>query len=148
LIVVLPFLASIGAPRRERRRQRLRARRLVVPALVYLLGVLTFGAPFVARGFDHLEETTSRVNEKLVFHNEARLAPASGLAREPLWVGLAAPRAADALPLPIAFEKTPLSVRVLRDGFWPRVLWRQLEVTLSVLTFRYDASSLYTFAME
>ncbi|HKC23872.1 MAG TPA: NHL repeat-containing protein, partial [Thermoanaerobaculia bacterium] len=57
------------------------------------------------------------------------------------------PAKADALPLPIVTEKTALSMTVARDGFWPKVLWGQLLRTLSILTYRFDESSVYTFSL-
>lgn len=155
LLVLLPLLTAAGAairrapgraPRRVLRQQLRRARRLGVPALVYLVALLTFGAPFVAFSFDNREEATSRVKEKLVFNNESRMTATHAVGHAPLFLGLRRPHAADTLPVPVVFEKTPLSLQIGRDGFWPRVLWRQLLVTLSILTYREDASSIYTFS--
>ncbi len=154
LLVLLPLLTAAGtalrrvpgrATRRVLRQQILRARRLGAPALVYVVALLVGGAPFVAFSFDHREEATARVKEKLVFKNEPLVAAAYGIGHDPLFLGLQKPRAASALPLPVVFRKTALSVRIARDGFWPRVLWRQLLATLSIITFHEDASSVYTF---
>jgi sugar lactone lactonase YvrE len=46
------------------------------------------------------------------------------------------------------YEPTALSVEVAPDGLWPRVLWDQLTTTLSIFTYRRDASSVYTFTGE
>lgn len=155
LLFLLPSLTAASAairrapgraPGRVLRQQILRARRLGVPALVYVVALLTFGAPFVAFSFDHRDEATARVKEKLVFNNESRMTARYETSHTPLFLGLRTPRAADSLPMPVGFEKTTLSLRVARDGFWPRVLWRQLLVTLSILTFRPDASTVYTFS--
>jgi len=146
LLLALPFLAAAGKGRRELRRQLLRSRRLSVPALVYVVGLLSFAAPFVAFSVDNHQQATGRLKDKLVFNNEARMARTHRLEHGPLFLGVRAPRATDALPLPVRFEETGASVQVARDGFWPRVLWRQLVVTLSVLTLRQDESSVYTFA--
>ncbi len=157
LLVLLPLLAAVHhalrgpsrrGPRRELRRQFLRARRLGVPTLVYVLGLLISGAPFVAFSIDNRERATLRVKEKLIFNNEALLAASYKLEHAPLFVGLRIPRATDALPAPLVFEKTALSHQFARDGFWARAVWRQLLVTLSILTFRCDASSVYTFSRE
>src|SRR6185295_10723465 len=134
------------APARVFRQQARRARRLGIPAFVYVVALLTFGAPFASFSFDHREEVSSRVKEKLVFNNAGRMEAAHGVGHGPYFVGIRAPRAGDTLPLPVVFEKTPLSLQVARDGFWPRVLWRQFLVTLSILTYGVDASSIYTFA--
>ena len=68
---------------------------------------------------------------------------------DPLYVGLRMPTGNDVYPfLPVVFEKTPLSVQVASDGFWPKVMWDQLTTTLSVFTYRFDASSVYTFTNE
>jgi 4-amino-4-deoxy-L-arabinose transferase-like glycosyltransferase/DNA-binding beta-propeller fold protein YncE len=156
LFVAWPLLTAVSAPgglrgragRRGLRRRILRSRRLGVPALVYVLALLSFGAPFVAHSIDNRRQASERVKEKLVFNNEGRMAASHQVEHAPLFLGLRRPRAADALPVPIVFERTAFSVQVARDGFWPRVLWRQLVVTLSILTLRFDTSSVYTFARE
>ncbi|MFI5198178.1 MAG: ArnT family glycosyltransferase, partial [Thermoanaerobaculia bacterium] len=98
LLVISPLLAAPGglrgcAGKRKLRRQVLRSRRLRVPALVYVVALLSFGAPFFAFSIDNRQQATERVKEKLVFNNEARMAASHKLEHTPLFVGLRIPRA-------------------------------------------------------
>ena len=62
----------------------------------------------------------------------------------------ACPSPADVFPfLPLVFEQTSRQrpgQPLMASG--PRVLWDQLTTTLSILTYRCDASSVYTFTGE
>ncbi|MEO6324084.1 MAG: glycosyltransferase family 39 protein, partial [Thermoanaerobaculia bacterium] len=156
LVTLVPLLEALRAGLRRSghtvraviRRHGLRVRRLAIPSLVYLVALLVFASPFLAYAYDHRQVTGSRAQEKLIFNNEVEMAAVHHVDHSPLELGIRMPRAADALALPIAFEKTRFSVTLAHDGFWPRVLWRQLVVTLSILTLRGDASSVYTFTGE
>ncbi|HUS15736.1 MAG TPA: PA14 domain-containing protein [Chloroflexia bacterium] len=143
----------------------------VSPLLVYVIASICFVSPWYAYAQDNAAVTNARTNEKLIFYNEQRMASQYSASHEPLYIGLRAARPDDILPLPVVFEKTDTSLQllpptgpfalkppqgggvnipfqVLKDGFWPRVLWGQLTTTLSILTYRFDASSVYTFTQE
>ena len=109
------------------RAQAAAARRRLGPLAVCLLAALCMATPWLAYYADHRELWDARVAEKLVFHNAERVAAASGAGHEPLLA---------------------LGVTLVRDGFWPRALWSQLLATLSILTWRPDGSSVFTFTQE
>lgn len=115
---------------------------------VYVLSCVCFAGPWLAYYSDNRELWNARVREKIIFNQPERMEAQHGATHDPLYVGLALPRTGDALPLPVAFTKSPVSVKLARDGFWPRVVWRQVQSTLSILTHRFDASSVYTFTLE
>ena len=117
-----------------------------VPA--YVLSCFCLAAPWLAYYADNRELWSARVQEKLVFNHPDRMRAQYGATHDPLYVGLALPKAGDALPLPVTFDESPASVKLMRDGFWPRVVWRQVQTTLSILTHRFDVSSVYTFTGE
>jgi sugar lactone lactonase YvrE/4-amino-4-deoxy-L-arabinose transferase-like glycosyltransferase len=152
LLAGLPLLSAAHAVWRRRspaaalRSTGRRSRRLLVPCALYVFALALFGGPFFAYSLDYRQDSTSRVKQKIVFNNEARVADLYAARHEPLAIGLRLPKKTDALPLPVVAERTALSVTVARDGFWPAVLWGQLMRTLSVLTYRLDESSVYTFA--
>ncbi len=165
MFVVMPALrvpgVYVGIRKRMPSLSRLRALGRAVsqqatPALHYLgqlaiLGIacLCFISPWLVYYIDNQNATGSRPNEKLIFNNVDRMVSNYGANHTPLYVGVRVPTMSDIYPfLPIVFEKTPLSVEVSRDGFWPRVLWGQLTRTLSIITYRADASSVYTFTGE
>lgn len=152
---LLPRYRSLRAsgPRRSRaeavvaaaRRELRTVRPYVLCVLLYGIASLFFATPWIAYYRDHQRMLNSRVREKLVFNHRAQLAREYKAGHDPLYLGARAPRLGDVLPLPIVFERTRLSVTLARDGFWPRVLWGQLKRTLSILTYRIDASGVYTF---
>ncbi|MDQ5858089.1 MAG: PA14 domain-containing protein, partial [Acidobacteriota bacterium] len=115
---------------------------------VYVLSCFCFAAPWLVYYADNRELWSARVREKLIFNQPERMRTQYGATHDPLYVGLAVPKTDDALPFPVTFTKSPASVKLAQDGFWPRVVWRQVQTTLSILTHRFDASSVYTFTGE
>jgi 4-amino-4-deoxy-L-arabinose transferase-like glycosyltransferase/sugar lactone lactonase YvrE len=117
--------------------------------VIFLIANIVFATGFLAYYLDHTGELNARAGDKLIFTNEARMVAQYGAQHGPLYVGLRMPRPDDIYPFsPLVFEQTPLSVKVSDDGFWLRVLWGQTTTTLSVLTYRFEASSVYTFTQE
>ena len=114
----------------------------------FLLACGFFAAPWTAYYFDHQNVINTRLEHKLVFNNLPQLVAQFDLRHEPLHIGLRGPVGEDGLQFPAAFEDTPLSLRLAQDGLWARAIWRQLTATLSILTLRPDASSVYTFTRE
>lgn len=163
LFVVRP-LAGVAETRRElASRQSERAKPglagtlalLLEPVWVYrihlasfLLACGFFAAPWTAYYLDHQKVINARIEQKLIFNNLPWIVARYDLQHEPLHLGLRGPVGEDGLQFPAAFENTPVSVRLAQDGLWVRALWRQLTATLSVLTLRPDASSVYTFTGE
>ncbi|MEO8348342.1 MAG: PA14 domain-containing protein, partial [Acidobacteriota bacterium] len=115
---------------------------------IYVLSCFCLAAPWLVYYADNRELWSARVREKLIFNQPERMRTQYGETNDPLYFGLAIPKTSDALPLPVTFTKSPVSVKLVRDGFWPRVVWRQVQTTLSILTHRFDASSVYTFTGE
>ena len=114
--------------------------------VVLVVASLCLATPWLAYYADNQVGLNARTNEKLIFTNEARMASQYGITHDPLYLGVRAPTPNDVFPfLPVVFEKTPASVEVMKDGFWPRAIWAQLTTTLSIFTYRFDASSVYTF---
>jgi hypothetical protein len=113
---------------------------------VYAIAFFCFLTPWLAYYLDHRDSWNARVKEKIIFSQPDRMAQRYPVSHDPFYLGLRLPRRGDTLPLPIGFEKSPLSVRLTRDGFWPRVVWGQLTTTVSILTYRFDTSSVYTFS--
>src|SRR5205823_13033166 len=116
--------------------------------------------PWLVYYLDNRQMLDSRTQDKIIFTNPQRMVDQFHINHDPLYVGLRMPTPEDIYPvLPVAFEKTPLSVQLpglcyeaqrylpCQDGFWLRALWNQTTATLSILTYRYDASSVYTFTM-
>ena len=117
--------------------------------VIFVIACICFISPWTVYYLDHTQTLDQRTNEKLIFSNEATMVSQYHETHDPLYVGLRLPVASDVFPfLPIVFEPTPASVQVATDGFWPRVLWDQLTTTLSIFTYRRDASSVYTFTAE
>jgi sugar lactone lactonase YvrE/4-amino-4-deoxy-L-arabinose transferase-like glycosyltransferase len=115
--------------------------------LIFCIACVCFISPWFVYYIDHTQMLGERTNDKLIFSNADRMASQYHETHDPLYIGLRMPVAGDVFPfLPIVFEPTPLNVQVAHDGFWPRVLWDQLTTTLSIFTYRRDASSVYTFA--
>src|SRR5205823_2273755 len=105
-----------------------------------------FVAPFLAYYLVNNTMLDRRTQEKLITNNPDRMVDQFQVTHDPLYIGLRLPRPEDIYPvLPVVFEHTPLSVKVADDGFWPRSYWRQTTTTLSILTYNFDASSVYTF---
>ena len=116
--------------------------------LLYAVASLAFATPWIGFYRDHRQFLDARARDKIVFSHAAELAKEYKAEHDPLYLGVRVPRPTDVLPLPIAFERTRLSIALAKDGFWPRVLWGQLKRTLSILTYNNDASSVYTFTKE
>jgi sugar lactone lactonase YvrE len=117
--------------------------------LIFLVACLCSASAFLVYYFDHRDMLDARARDKIVFNNEGSMAAIYGRTHEPLYVGLRWPRPEDVYPIsPVVFEQTPLSIKVMDDGFWPRILWDQTTRTLSILTYREDASSVYTFTRD
>ncbi|MDQ3929321.1 MAG: PA14 domain-containing protein, partial [Chloroflexota bacterium] len=115
--------------------------------LIFAIACFCAASPFLVYFLDHQGDLNQRAGEKLIFNNEPRMVSQYHVTHDPLYVGVRMPRPDDIYPvLPVAFEQTPFSVKLSEDGFWPRVLWNQTTTTLSMLTYRAEASSVYTFA--
>ncbi len=129
--------------------------------MVYTLACIFFVSPWLAYFVDHQAEWNSRADEKLILNNAALMVQQYGVQHGPLYLGVRPPTPSDIWPVPLVFEQTPVSIRLLplpwesaaapsgspllQDGFWARAMWDQLTATLSILTYRGDASSVYTF---
>lgn len=156
------YLAGRGAAPYAGRWSTLRsaARREFAPGVQYLphitaflLACAAFAAPFWVYYSEHAEEQSARASEKLIFNNpglmQSLYAESHAVSDVPLYLGLRWPTQDDIFPVvPLFFEKTPVSIELAEDGFWPRVLWAQTTRTLSILTYRFDSSSFYTFPLE
>jgi DNA-binding beta-propeller fold protein YncE len=118
--------------------------------IICAVACLCLVSPWLVYFVDHQAEWNGRSADKLIFNNEGRMAAQYPTAKhEPLYIGLRAPRPDDIYPFsPIVFEQTPNSIKLTDDGFWAEVLWGQTTTTLSILTYRFDASSVYTFTQE
>ncbi|MEO7761345.1 MAG: glycosyltransferase family 39 protein [Casimicrobiaceae bacterium] len=164
LFLVMPVLRVPSAYRRLRdsspRRRRLSLaaqaataqldalREYAIPLLFYAVACVCFASPLASYYSDHRPQLSARPLEKLIFNNEDRMTAQYGVSHAPLYFGLSMPDPGDALPMPFAFEPTPFSLRIVDDAFWGRVLWAQLQTTLSMLTYRSDASTFFTFTGE
>ncbi|MBF6611629.1 MAG: glycosyltransferase family 39 protein [Chloroflexi bacterium] len=145
----MPALSRVQALGRAVSQQANPAVQYIGQLLILGIACLSFISPWLVYYMDNQNAVGSRPNEKLIFNNVDRMVSNYGANHTPLYVGVRVPTMSDIYPfLPIVFEKTPLSVEVSRDGFWPRVLWGQLTRTLSIITYRADASSVYTFTGE
>jgi hypothetical protein len=91
-------------------------------------------SPWISYYGDHRLEWDSRVREKLIFNQAREMGEAHHAGHEPLSLSLPGKQ------VPGVARKWTL----WKDGFWPRVLWGQLRATLSVLTWNYDRSGVYT----
>jgi sugar lactone lactonase YvrE len=128
------------------RKQALSVLHYFPQVLIFLVAALCAASAFGVYYLDHREMLDLRARDKIIFSNEGLMAGRYGRTHEPLYVGLRWPRPEDIYPIsPLVFEQTPLSVKVADDGFWPRVIWDQTTATLSILTYRFDSSSIYTF---
>lgn len=167
LFLLMPVARISGAFREQRRKTPgLGAGRAVVGALgvqarfvwQYSSRLLMFGvaafcmlSPWLAYFIDNQGPMNERSNEKLILNpaNQGRITQQYSATHDPLYIGLRMPTPADIYPvLPVVFEKTPLSIQVAADGLWPRIIWDQTVLTLSMFTYRPDASSFYTFTGE
>jgi DNA-binding beta-propeller fold protein YncE/4-amino-4-deoxy-L-arabinose transferase-like glycosyltransferase len=137
-------VALVAAARRE----LLGIRPFVFCVALYAAGSLALATPWIAYYRDHRSLMTARVREKLVFNHPELMANEYSANHGPLYLGVRLPQLRDVLPCPIVFERTTVSVELARDGFWPRVFWGQLKRTLSVLTWQFDQSGVYTFTKE
>lgn len=117
------------------------------PQLVVLaVACVCFASPWYVYYEDHKAAGAARANDKLIFNNEARMVQQYGRTHDPLYLGVRMPRQDDIYPImPVVFENTPISIKLSDDGFWPRILWDQLTTTLSILTYRQEQCSFYTF---
>lgn len=118
-----------------------------------MFGVAAFCmlSPWLVYFVDNQGPMNERSNEKLILNpsNQGRMTQQYNATHDPLYIGLRMPTPADIYPvLPVVFEKTPLSIQVAADGLWPRIFWDQTVLTLSMFTYRPDASSFYTFTGE
>jgi sugar lactone lactonase YvrE len=138
-------LRALGrAVRREARGVWLYANQIIVFAIACFI----FASPWLFFFIDHAATLNSRTNDKLIFNNSDRMVQQYGVTHDPLYLGVRMPTADDVFPVPLVFEKTPISIQLVPDGFWPQSIWHQLTTTLSILTYRADASSVYTFTGE
>ena len=121
--------------------------------VMFLMACIAVAAPFWVYYSDHQQEQNGRAIEKSIFSNAQLMLDRYGQSHQvshaPLYLGLRWPTQNDIYPVvPVFFEPTPASVELASDGFWPRVVWAQTVTTLSILTYRFDASSFYTFTGE
>jgi 4-amino-4-deoxy-L-arabinose transferase-like glycosyltransferase len=118
---------------------------------LFVVASICLVSPWLVYYLDHRAEMDGRSNDKVIFNptNWGRMEAQHHATHDPLYVGLRMPQPTDIYPwLPVVFEQTPLSVQVASDGFWPRAVWGQTTTTLSMFTYRADASSFYTFTGE
>ena len=120
------------------------------PVLVFTIACIAFASPWLVYFLDHQFEWNARSQDKLIFNNVPRMqAQYPWATNEPLYIGLRQPRPDDVWPFsPVVFEQLPNSIKLSDNGFWARVIWGQLTTTLSIFTYRFDASSVYTFTQE
>ena len=111
----------------------------------YLLALVCVASPWVSYYLGHLGEGNARAREKVIFNNQEPMASRHGAVHGPLYLGVQSPFTSEGVRAPLALRRTGAAVRVLKDGFWPRVIWGQLGATLSILTHSLDGSSVYTF---
>jgi 4-amino-4-deoxy-L-arabinose transferase-like glycosyltransferase len=119
--------------------------------VIFVIACVCMAAPWGVYYLDHRPEMEGRSRDKLILteSNHARMAQQHAATHDPLYLGLRMPRPEDIYPvLPVVFEKTPLSIEIAKDGFWPRAIWGQTTTTLSLFTYRKDESSFYTFTGE
>ncbi|MFL5734786.1 MAG: PA14 domain-containing protein [Chloroflexia bacterium] len=117
--------------------------------MVLAVACFCFAGPFLAYYLVNRDILDSRTQEKLIANNQQRMVDQYQINHDPLYIGLRLPTPNDIYPvLPVVFEQTPLSVKLTNDGFWARAYWRQTTTTLSILTYTFDASSVYTFTNE
>jgi hypothetical protein len=108
-----------------------------VQLLFLAAACLAFASPWVVFFVNHQQDMTGHTNEKMIFTYPDRGTAIYGVNHDPLYLGLRLPRGDDIYPvLPVALEQTPLSVQLSGDGYWVRVLWRQLTTTLGMFTHR------------
>ncbi|HYO50422.1 MAG TPA: glycosyltransferase family 39 protein [Chloroflexia bacterium] len=148
---VTPGLSHLSALRQAAWTQVMGVGHYFGQIVILAIACISFASPWWVYYTDHKAELEARPNDKLIFNpaNEARMASSYGATHTPLYLGLRMPTPDDIYPLlPVVFEQTPVSVMLTPDGFWPRVLWGQTTTTLSIFTYRADASSFYTFTGE
>lgn len=150
---LVPGLGRVGSLGRAVRGQAQTVLHYIPQVLVLVVACISFASPFWVYFNDHSAEMNGRAASMLIFNNEARMtaqyAASHQVSHAPLYFGVRMPTPNDIYPVvPFFFEKTPLSVKLSDDGYWPRVLWAQTTTTLSVFTYRIEASSFYTFSGE
>jgi hypothetical protein len=116
--------------------------RYTAPLVVFFVASVCFISPL---GIYYLDNPTSiQTRSDAFIFRIPNYGEYIGETHDPLYVGLRMPRAEDVIPvLPVVFERTPTSVMLAPDGMWPRVLWRQLNATLSIITYRSDTNAFY-----
>ncbi|HKF43654.1 MAG TPA: glycosyltransferase family 39 protein [Thermoanaerobaculia bacterium] len=97
----------------------------------YAAAAICMAGPWIAYYVDHRHEWDSRVNEKLIFRQPATMESLYKVRHEPLGI-----------PLPDK-DGRHRALALVRDGFWPRVIWSQVKATLSILTWNFDRSGVY-----
>lgn len=150
---LVPGLGRVRSLGRAVRGQARTVLHYIPQMLVLVVASISFASPFWVYFNDHSAEMNGRAASMLIFNNEARMtaqyAASHQVSHAPLYFGVRMPTPNDIYPVvPFFFEKTPLSVKLSDDGYWPRVLWAQTTTTLSVFTYRVEASSFYTFSGE
>ncbi len=115
---------------------------------IFAIAAGCFAAPWTAFYMDHLTLWNSRLKAKLIFQHPEVMVAQHHVTHDPLFLVIRGPFEDGGLQAPIVFEPTDLSVKLAEDGFWPRAIWAQLTTSLSILTYRHDASSVYTFTRE
>ena len=111
------------------------------------MACVCLASPFAIYFIDHTNEMRHRSNDVLIFNQPQVMADQYKVPHDPLYIGVRMPTSKDVYPvLPLVFEKTPVSIKLADDGFWPRVVWDQATTTLSILTYRHDTSPVYTVA--
>jgi sugar lactone lactonase YvrE len=167
LFLLMPIVGLPGAYLAQRRENKLRSRleavrgafagqwRRVTPyfsrLLIFGVACLCMASPWGVFYLDHQGEMNARSNDKFVLYptNEPRMASEYQANHDPLYLGLRMPTSNDIYPfLPVVFEKTPASVKLVEDGFFARVFWGQTTKTLSMFTYRADNSSFFTLTGE
>lgn len=126
-------------------------KRYAPPLLAFTIASVCLASPFAAYFLENRKEMSARVQEKVIFDpsNHVRMVEQHGARHDPLFLRIHRPGSKGVFPeLPFTLGYEPGGIRVADDGFWPYALWRQTTTTLSMLTYRGDASSIYTFTEE
>jgi streptogramin lyase len=147
--LAMPGARRLAAFRRAVATQARGVHQYLAHIVVLGMACFCFASPFLAYYLANQNILDSRTREKLIANNPQRMTDQFQLNHDPLYLGVRLPTSTDIYPvLPVVFEKTPLSFMVAPDGFWPRAYWHQTTTTLSILTYNFDASSVYTFTNE
>lgn len=145
--LALGALAGRKGRRATLRRELARAWRYVVPVSVLVLASICLVAPFAARAADAWAQFNERAKEKMVFGSPGLMAQQYDADHQPLLLHLLLPVPTHGPTAPPGSEPVSPFVTLTSDGFWPRVLWGQLTIVLSMFTLRGDGSMVFDAAV-